>query len=127
MTVQPLTAVGMVAPVGNFPAVIGDQQQAVHHQAHAVVDRLPLAEGLVAALVGNDPDAGSHSALQAGEQGGEVVKVRGAVSRAGMPAARQQRPPRLRTAAWAHLHRLSGVAAPICVPGRTSRAAKPPP
>mmetsp|Transcript_18937 Transcript_18937/g.57203 ORF Transcript_18937/g.57203 Transcript_18937/m.57203 type:complete len:351 (-) Transcript_18937:144-1196(-) len=56
--------VAMVPPVGVLPGVIRHQQACVHKQTHSVVYRLILRERLVAALVGNDPQAGTDCALQ---------------------------------------------------------------
>ena len=36
----------------------------MQYQAHAIIDKLPLAEGLVATLVGNNPHACTNSALR---------------------------------------------------------------
>ena len=36
----------------------------MQYQAHAIIHRLPLAEGLVATFVGNDPHASTNSALR---------------------------------------------------------------
>jgi len=57
-------AVGLVGS----PGIVRDEQQAVEHQAHSVVHCGILAEGPMATLVGNYPDACAHSTLRAAAQ-----------------------------------------------------------
>lgn len=55
---------GVVLAVRDLPAEVGHQQRRVQHPAGEVVERLGVGEGAVAALVGNDPEAGAEQALQ---------------------------------------------------------------
>ena len=47
---------GVVATVGDAPRVVRNEKSRVEDPTNSVVDRLRGREGLVAALVGNDPD-----------------------------------------------------------------------
>ncbi|PBP27062.1 hypothetical protein BUE80_DR001978, partial [Diplocarpon rosae] len=64
----------VVLAVAQSPRVEGHQQEGVHDEAHGVVEVLVLGEGAVAALVGQDPDAGEDEALHGGvgHPGGEA-------------------------------------------------------
>jgi len=53
----------VVLSVGNLPREVGHQQRGVEDPAHGIVDHLGGREGLVTALVGEDPDASSEQAL----------------------------------------------------------------
>lgn len=55
---------GVVLAVGDLPAEVGHQQRRVQHPARQVVEPLVVGKGAVAALVGNDPEAGAEEALQ---------------------------------------------------------------
>lgn len=61
----------VVLAVGHLPAKVGDEQGRVDDPADGVVVQLGRGEGLVAALVGEDPKAGAKEALQEGVQAPE--------------------------------------------------------
>lgn len=71
----------VVLAVGHLPREVGHEQGRVEHPADDVVVQLGGREGLVAALVGKDPDAGAEEALHDGVQApeGEAERVRGDV------------------------------------------------
>jgi hypothetical protein len=54
----------VVLAVRDLPAEVRHQQGRMQHPADAVIENLGLAEGLVAALVCKNPDAGAEEALQ---------------------------------------------------------------
>nr|POF17551.1 hypothetical protein CFP56_12965 [Quercus suber] len=59
----------VVLAVADLPAEVGDEQGGVEDPADGVVEGLAGGEGLVAALVGEHPEAGTDQALQDGVQG----------------------------------------------------------
>lgn len=62
---------GVMLVVGDFPAEVGDQQGGVEEPAGDVVDEAGVGKGAVAALVGNNPEAGAEEALHDGVDGPE--------------------------------------------------------
>lgn len=71
----------VVLAVGHLPREVGHEQGRVENPADDVVVQLGRGEGLVAALVGQDPEAGAEEALHDGVQApeGEAERVRGDV------------------------------------------------
>lgn len=67
----------VVLGVGVLPAEVGDEQGGVEDPAGEVVDEVGLGEGAVAALVGDDPEAGAEEALEDGVDGPETGAERG--------------------------------------------------
>jgi hypothetical protein len=74
--------------VCDLPGEVGDEQDRVQRPADDIVDSLVWREGAVAALVGEDPDAGAGAALEeavkdpgedAEGERGEVVDLQGEV------------------------------------------------
>mmetsp|Transcript_17392 Transcript_17392/g.66240 ORF Transcript_17392/g.66240 Transcript_17392/m.66240 type:complete len:349 (-) Transcript_17392:165-1211(-) len=63
LVVLAAAGVGVVVAVADAPAVVGHEQCGVQHPADGVVHKLGRAEGLVAALVRDDPDAGANGPL----------------------------------------------------------------
>lgn len=59
----------VVLAVGDLPREVGDQQEGVADPADSVVQDLGGGEGLVTALVGQDPNTGTDEALDNGVQG----------------------------------------------------------
>jgi hypothetical protein len=53
----------VVLAVGDLPGEVGDEKRGVGNEADRVVEHLGGREGLVAALVGHDPEAGAEQAL----------------------------------------------------------------
>nr|ACL52983.1 unknown [Zea mays]ACL53151.1 unknown [Zea mays]ACL53170.1 unknown [Zea mays]ACL53198.1 unknown [Zea mays]ACN35830.1 unknown [Zea mays] len=56
--------VGVVAPVAVLPREVGHHERRVQHQADHVVQERVVREGVVAALVRDDPHAGAHAPLR---------------------------------------------------------------
>jgi hypothetical protein len=61
----------VVLAVGDLPGEVGDKQEGVADPANSVVQDLGGGEGLVAALVGQNPHAGADETLHDGVQGPE--------------------------------------------------------
>jgi hypothetical protein len=59
----------MVLGVGDLPAKVGDEEGRVEEPAGNVVDEARVGKGAVAALVGNDPEAGGEQTLEDGIDG----------------------------------------------------------
>lgn len=62
----------VVLSVRDLPAEVGDEQGRVEDPAGDVVDEAGVGEGAVAALVGNDPEAGGEETLEDGVEGPET-------------------------------------------------------
>lgn len=56
--------VGVVAAVAEFPGEVRDEEERVEEEADEVVEPLVVAESLVTALMGDDPEAGKDGALE---------------------------------------------------------------
>ena len=61
-TLFEVVAMGVVHRMTAGPAVIGNQHQAVEHEAHTALDPAIRVKGAVATFVGNHPTAHGHSA-----------------------------------------------------------------
>ena len=57
------SGVGMVSTVAVFPREVGDHEKRVEDKANGVIQPLVITEGVVATLVGNDPNASKDAAL----------------------------------------------------------------
>ncbi|KAI3480672.1 hypothetical protein L1887_57149 [Cichorium endivia] len=81
---------GVVTGVRDAPRVVGHEESRVEHPADGVVERLAGAEALVAALVGNDPNASEDHALEdpvdgpGGEAGDGLLDAEGNVGGQGV-------------------------------------------
>jgi hypothetical protein len=56
----------VVLAVGDLPAEVGDEEGRMKEPSGDIVDHPAVGEGAVAALVGNDPEAGAEEALEDG-------------------------------------------------------------
>ncbi|RUP24771.1 hypothetical protein BC936DRAFT_138890, partial [Jimgerdemannia flammicorona] len=61
--------------VGDAPRVVGNQEGGVEDPADGIVDELGGGEGLVAALMGNDPDTSGDDALRDPVEGPKDIAV----------------------------------------------------